>query len=324
MLHSILSSLGYVEKSADSFLYIFLHIPKCAGGTTSNHIQWKYGGSANLDPDSKDRQVIVKSLDAEEVEMAREEWKLNPYLIKRSWIEKYIRSLSAHQRESIRCIHGHAVPYGVHAYFERPSRYITFLREPTARFVSLYNYIATVRVTPERLRLYEIQKDNGKIRTLEEWLEEAHLPYISMTGFLAQMHSTEDLIQSHYSPSQADLENVKHMLADFYFVGLTENDDDIQFVYNRLGVVKYLADLHVLSKTGSYSKPRNYEEARKIVLKKCPFDEELYEYARQLNFEIKKRLNDYPRAVAYTRFRRNASKNWADAFSRKRKRATTA
>jgi len=314
MFNSILSGQGYIEKNASKYLYVFMHIPKCAGGTTSNHMQWKYKGAATLDPDSKDRKAIFNSLNGHESKLAQEEWKDNPYLIKRSWIYNYILSLSNSQREYIRCIHGHAVPYGIHEHFNRESRYLTFLREPTLRFISLYNYMATVRVTPERLRLYEIQKDNGEIRTLEEWLEEANLAHNSMTSFLAQMFNAEDLGQLYYSPTQTDFESVKRMLADFYFVGLTECDDDIQFVYNRLGIFKYLADLHALSKTGSYVRPRNYQDAKKIVSKKCPFDEELYEYGVQINLEIKKRLKDYDRAVLYTRFRRNASRKWSGVF----------
>ncbi len=170
--------------------------------------------------------------------------------------------------------------------------------------------MATVRVSPERLMLYEIQKENGQIRTLEEWLEEANLGDNSMTSFLAQMYNGEDFTKLHFSPSQTDLDNVKRMLADFYFVGLTESDDDFQFVYNRLGINTYLKDLHVLSKKGLYSKPRSYEDARRIISRKCPFDRELYEYTVQLNSELKNRMKDYSRAVAYTRFRRNASKKW--------------
>lgn len=308
MIHSILSNLGYIEKQAAEYLYVFLHIPKCAGGTTSSHIQAKYSGSANLDPGSQDRQAIINSLDAEEAQMAEEEAKANPYLMKRSWIDNYIRSRPVHQREAICCIHGHAVPYGVHEHFTRRCRYLTFLREPTARFISLYNYMATVRVTPERLTLYEIQRDNGKVRTVEEWLEEANLSHNSMTSFLAQMYNAEDITQLHYSPSQADLENVKQMLADFYFVGLTESDDDIQFAYNRLGIVNSLPDSHTLSKSSSYARPRNYEEAKRIILQKCPLDAELYEYGVQLNRDLKKEMKDYLRAVAYTRFRRSAPK----------------
>lgn len=104
--------MGYVEREADKYLYLFIHIPKCAGGTSSNHIQWKYKNNANLDPDSKDRRAVLDGLNEQEIEQAQAAFKINPYLMRRSWIYKYIQTLSEEQRETIRCIHGHAVPYG--------------------------------------------------------------------------------------------------------------------------------------------------------------------------------------------------------------------
>lgn len=78
--------------------------------------------------------------------------------------------------------------------------------------------------------MYEVHKEDGKIRSLDEWIREANLNNNSMVSFLAQMYNSDDLMPIYYAPSLSDFENVKRMLEEFYFVGLTEEKDDIQFV----------------------------------------------------------------------------------------------
>jgi len=288
------------------YLDIFVHIPKCAGGTVKRHIEWEYRESERFRPHRRYKDVIMKALSAAE----QAEWEANPTFIRRSWISKHLRSLTDSQRRSIRCIYGHATYYGIHEAFDQEPRYFTFLREPVARFISLYNYMLTVRTTPDRLERYELLKEDGVLRSLEEWLEQANIGQFSMTSFLSQVHSAENLLQSFCIPSQKDLEIAKNMLRDFYFVGLTENDDDIEFTYSRLGITKRLPDKNVLRTKDTYIKPKSNEDAKRIIRAKCPFDVELYEYAEQLNREKKVQLPDYEKAVLRTRARRNATRRY--------------
>ena len=44
MLHEILTNLGFVEKrNPNEFLYIFLHVQKCAGRTIITHALNQFG-----------------------------------------------------------------------------------------------------------------------------------------------------------------------------------------------------------------------------------------------------------------------------------------
>jgi hypothetical protein len=293
-------------KETKMCLNIFVHIPKCAGGTVKRHIEWEYRENERFHPHIKYKDIMMKVLNSAE----QAEWAANATRIKRSWISKYLYSLPDSQRRSIRCIYGHATYYGIHEAFDQKPRYFTFLREPLARFISLYNYMLTVRVTPERLERYEILKKDGTLRSLDEWLEQTNIGQFSMTNFLSQVYDTEDLLQSFCAPSQKELETVKNMLRDFYFVGLTENDDDIEFTYGRLGITKCLPDKNVLRTKDTYIKPKSSEDARKIIMVKCPFDIELYEYARQLNHEKREQVLDYERTVSRTRVQRSATRRY--------------
>jgi len=302
MWNSINAIRGYLDKNSNQYLYIFVHVPKCAGGTIGRHFASIYGGKKSL------YLRLTDFISERTSEYSDEELRENRQIVKTSWIKEYIRTLGDARRNSIQSIYGHIAYYGIHEHFNKNHRYFTFLREPVARFISLYNYMLTIRVTPERLRQSGIQDEDGRVRSLDEWIKEVNLVSYSMTGFLAQICNAEDLLQLGYTPSPQDLIKVKKMLESFYFVGLTENDDDMQFVYNRLGVNFYKPDKNVLRIKSSYILPSNMEAARELILSKYPYEQELYEYAVQLNHEMKSRIKDFEKAVSYTRFRRNISK----------------
>lgn len=277
------------------FLDIFVHIPKCAGGTIQEHIESQIPESERFGPHNPYyKQEIARVLRGSE----RKQCQTDSTLVKRSWIMAYLSSLSPARRNSIRCVYGHAAHYGVHTLFERQPRYFTFLREPLARFVSYYNYIRTARVTPQRLTGYEIQKSDGSLRTVDEWLEEANLAQYSMTGFLLHTLRAENLLQSIPPFGENDLGDIKTMLSSFYFVGLTENKEDMEFVFNQLGIVKDLPDRNVLRKKETYFTPANAEHAQKVVAERFPFDVELYQYAAQLNRASKKNNANFSLPVA--------------------------
>lgn len=88
-----------------------------------------------------------------------------------------LRHLSQDQINAIDIVRGH-VNYGIHRYFTRPCRYITFLRDPVARIVSHYAYIQSNRhhplhnhfiCRPFSLRDFlhkSADNDNGQVRAL--------------------------------------------------------------------------------------------------------------------------------------------------------------
>ena len=312
MLKTLLENIGYIEKNRESYLNVLVNIPKCAGGTMAHHVERKYGKEKTLDPDSIDKNSLARLLSENEAKFAFSKWEKNVWYMKRAWLTEYINSLEKSHLDEIRCIHGHLAYFGIHDHFSEQPRYFVFIREPLARFVSYYNYTSTVRVTPQRLLENEIVREDGTIRTLDEWLEEANLNHYSMSAYLSQICNKESFLENDHIPSRMDIDAVKRMLVSFYFVGLTENRDDMEFVYNRLGITNYVPDTHVLGKKKDYARPRNSKAATKIVSARCPFDQELYEFAIQLNRRMKGQIETYDRAVAYTRFRRGISKSFVD------------
>lgn len=272
------------------FLDIFVHIPKCAGGTIQEHIEHQYSGEERFGPHNPYyKEKISRILNKADQKLCQ----TDSTLVRRSWIHAYLSSLDPDQRNSIHSIYGHAAYYGIHELFDHQPRYFTFLREPLARFISLYNYILTVRVTPERLVKNEIQKNDGSLRSLDEWLEEANLNLYSISSFLVHTHHAENLLQSYPVPDQKDMEDIKKMLASFYFVGLTENKEDMEFTFKQLAINSRLPNRNVLNTKETYLKPASLKKAQEIVAERCPFDIELYEYAVQLNHEKKMQLPEY-------------------------------
>lgn len=201
---------------------IFIHVPKCAGGTVQNHVDYEYRDGVNLllRPYFKDKAILKTMSDAE-----RAEWNAGSPLKKNGYPPIFAPSV----------------------------------------FPAVQKFAVSADIPP-------------------------------MDAPFSAAISSRD-----------SLEMLKKMLADFYFVGLTEDSDDVNFTLNRLGVTKYLPDKNVLSKKKSYARPKDSAHARKLVAQKCPFDVELYEYALQLKNEMKARIPDYDSTASQTRLHRLAA-----------------
>jgi hypothetical protein len=74
-----------------------------------------------------------------------------------------------------------------------------------------------------------------------------------------------------------DLQNSKKMLEECCFVGLTENVSDFCYIFNELGVRRYLGGRNV---SVNYYIPD--EESRHLAAAHNALDCELYDYAREL------------------------------------------
>src|SRR5687768_14239089 len=95
-----------IENRANALL-VFVHIPKTAGVTFSTILAGFY-------------QPGVYSIYST-AEIAK------------------FQQLTEAQRGTYELLQGH-FPYGIHDYIPRPTQYITFLRDPVARVVSLYYF----------------------------------------------------------------------------------------------------------------------------------------------------------------------------------------
>jgi hypothetical protein len=133
----------------DDILTIFTHIPKTAGTTLRSVADVQYAP----------HQIV------------------EVYGAHIANAHHYLRGLSEDVRRDALWLRGH-ISFGCHAVFERPYRYITLLRDPLKRVVSLYNYILRDRghhlhayVRGHGLRGFALggvttEADNGMVRQL--------------------------------------------------------------------------------------------------------------------------------------------------------------
>lgn len=219
-------------------LIIFVHIPKTAGEVFKRSLE------ASLPRHS----FVRTSFSYFEPFFNLKTRQMDFFQGKEHFVD-YIRSLTKEQVEQIRCIGGHDSYYGIHELFpDAEPRYVTFLREPIARTVSLYNFERMSWETYSKKSgdlsvfafnfLKRMREDfliDGRPPSFEEWLIKIYdktIPfYSSMTGFLKHLGFIGD------GEKESDL------LRKFYFVGITEQyDEDAAYLFRELGVKKRSSD----------------------------------------------------------------------------------
>jgi len=131
-------------------MLIFLHILKTGGSTLQSILQKQYS-----------EWILIN-----ENEKVLNNEKTNKLLI-----EKNI--------EDVKCLFGH-FPYGIHKQFFKPYQYITFLRDPVDRVISLYYYIKNTKGHSMYNSMQEVSFEEFVSR--EEY---QHLVSNHQTGYLS-------------------------------------------------------------------------------------------------------------------------------------------
>jgi len=104
--------------------------------------------------------------------------------------------------------------------------------------------------------------------------------------------------------TEKDIIFIKNVFKDFYFIGLTERQEDYLFLYGLFGVKRFYEDRNVSVR---YYEPGRQDE---IIFKKMnQFDYEIYEDSIQLNkkFRLNKK-NNYNKVVGKVRKMRGKTK----------------
>lgn len=179
---------------------LFLHVPKAAGTTLSGLLQEKYYREKFYKP------KIVYSMTSPEAVQS-------------------FKNMSLRRRGQFRLVQGH-FPYGLQEYIPRPYVYITMLREPVERVISLYYYLYN---TPGNY-LYETLRSNEM--TLEDFLRSgiSKEPYNHQVGLLSGVEDVEWGAFSDQQYQQAEL----HMRDAFHVVGLSERFDETLILLNQV------------------------------------------------------------------------------------------
>ncbi|TKJ17511.1 hypothetical protein CEE44_03170 [Candidatus Woesearchaeota archaeon B3_Woes] len=254
-------------------LYIFLHIMKCAGTTIRFHKK------ENLDKD----EFLLLYYNEEPI-----------FEKNKGNINKYISSLTEEQKNKIRIIFGHIAFYGLHRLFHnRDCRYVTFIREPTNRTISHYNWDLMRYYNGEmsKRRGSELfpkgRKDLSFTSWFNNWIEEDRKNNLKMNNYIFRylfFFFINDKFK-HRDINEQNLERIKNLIDKFWFVGITENPEDFLFFYNKIGSGRFLRNFNVSTK---YLGKKEVEKAKILISKDLEFDRKIYNYCLKQNRKFKK------------------------------------
>ena len=219
-------------------VYINIHVPKNAGQTFTSILRRRFGPSMLRAPDTRYGQILS------------EDEKLS-----------FLR-----QQPRVRCVTGHTLRYPVPPLPGRRYRYLTFLREPIERLVSLYAF-------EKKLEAGTQHASQGPI---EEWIE------IRLTHDNALTNYQAFHVQGARHPAEVSLEAARRCLEDYFFTGITERfDDSLLLLARRARFSLHDLAYRSVNVTGSKTRVPISPRVRQRLVDLNPIDLALYEWACQ-------------------------------------------
>jgi hypothetical protein len=227
---------------------IFLHIPKTAG-TTLNRLLEKYYES-------------------------KYSWKINsPYPHN---FQDELNKISQVQKEEINLFKGH-MAFGLHELLPQPSSYITMLRDPVERVISLYYFILR---TPDHY-LYNLVREHQM--SLKECISSRISSELEngQTRLLSgQLELAKKQIASFEKSSPEWLETAKNNLSKpFTTFGITEKFDESLMLFRQKTGWKFPFYIKHNVNTNRPLKEDISPDVIRLIEKYNELDIELYNYA---------------------------------------------
>lgn len=168
--------MARVNKSNKKhFVYIMLHIPKTAGTTFHYHICNNF----------EESEIIF-------VYESTRYYNKPPYYFTQKKVKNYLKSIPNEKKDKIKIVLGHDVYMGIHKNFNRPERYITFLRNPVDRTISFYNHMReNFEYNRPMLDRSSILSATGRLLRFHEWFERNVEMHNYMTKFFIKRFNRE-------------------------------------------------------------------------------------------------------------------------------------
>ncbi|MEM7456401.1 MAG: sulfotransferase family 2 domain-containing protein [Planctomycetota bacterium] len=248
---------SFLRKPLDK-LYLFVHIPKCAGTTVLASLR-ALGGKRLIEvahsPESK-RQAFSDLKKA---------------------VEK--RRISF---DTVDAIAGHDVFHGMHEVSYRPAFYFTVLRDPTARYISHYKHLVDRACDTTsgdfkfaRSRILE----NGKPISLHEFASRQNMTNV-MTNYLAAAAHPDRSTKRWQVTSPDDLLDLaEQSLKQMSWIGFVENyPADLQHICSLLRVKPARASNQSITRVANQLPEKTME----LIRFNNSLDLKVYEMAKQL------------------------------------------
>jgi Galactose-3-O-sulfotransferase len=232
------------RSRADDRCVVFVHLPRTGGTTVERVLGRKYGS----------RVIHVETL-----------WQ--PLAS--------VGDMPHDERAAARVVAGH-VHYGVHEHIPSECDYVTMLRDPVARVVSMYRFI---RGNPKHWLHDELVRSGMGLR---EFAETAADPGVDngQTRLVAGVGSGELALPPSELGAE-DLEAAKRHLRSFLVVGLTERFDE-SFILLRRALGWRLPMYMSVNAAGESTPAPADDDAIAAIRQRNRLDLELYEFASEL------------------------------------------
>lgn len=286
-------------------IYIFFHNPKCGGTTFRFHIENNLNKNEIISAYYHRRFFNVKTKKIEY-------YAKNPSIFKEAKVGfiKYLESLTEEEKNKIKIIYGHDAFYGIHKFFpNRKPKYIMFVRNPSRRIVSCYNFsidrlkyfkqnkIGPDEIFQKEIKLKLLKKILLKNRAILPFKEWAMNRYNSINGLPAKSMLKALRQKLYINTEKPNKEEIKECLNKFYFIGITENyEEDSLFLYHLLGIKKFYENKNASKKHFILTKEEE-EEIKKIILEKNLFDQKLYDLAVEKNKKFKRERTTFKEII---------------------------
>jgi len=276
-LHNLLAGLmrRCRRRGRADRLYVFLHMPKCAGTTLAHHVRRNFRPEEALavylnepqsffDPRSRRYECLTDWRD----------------------VDHRLAALTDADRGRVRVLYGHDVYYGIDKLFGKPARYITFLRDPVGRLVSWYDMFRKILDSGRPLESFPAARclvtESGRARPFREWFlaadaEHGHLTRNSMTGHFLYRFGRRKIPWSQLTAAHVD--EAKAVLDEFCLVGTAAGYDRCApALYAEMDITRRYPDENVSRK--KFCTSEEIESCVEVIRSKNPLDQALYEYAQ--------------------------------------------
>jgi len=263
-------------------MLIFLHIPKAAGQTLRNILRREYLFTSLFNSIFLKNKIIFLPVDTP---------KFISSGISKEPI-KHLESLNNKEKKNVKVLTGHFC-YGVHKYFNKKAKYITILRNPIDRIISLYYYI--LRTKEHHLHDYLVDE---KI-SLRDFVRNGITTEVDnvQTRLLAGMHSHD---VGFGQVKKEMLEDAKRNLkTEFEVVGISE-----EFIRSFVLMREKLKWNTFLFLNRNVSPKQTIKddisiETINLIKKSNKYDIELYEFGKSLFIQQQNTIKNFDKKVVH-------------------------